>query len=169
MVASNQTQEKTMDGEQWNTSLTTSQVCSRYLHIYKSRVRCRIFLMFGWFNEYISQACCKACRQLNVLRRIGSFFEAATRLLIYKGFMKSHLSTFHSIKHYIIYFSGRFIIYCCCWGGVICNWYNVFIKTPMSYIKIRLGDNDNIYQIPSKIVGILSNEGDNENKVVLNR
>ncbi len=49
--------------------------------------------MFFWItnvNEYISQVCCKASGQLNVLRRIGSFFEEATRLLIYKCFIKSH-------------------------------------------------------------------------------
>ncbi len=42
------------------------------------------------FNEHISQLCCKASRQFNVFRRIGSFFEEATRLLIYKCFIKSH-------------------------------------------------------------------------------
>ncbi len=42
------------------------------------------------FNDCISQVCCKACHQLNVLWRIGSFFEEATRLLIYKCFIKSH-------------------------------------------------------------------------------
>ncbi len=34
--------------------------------------------------------CCKAGCQLNVLRRIGSFIEEATRLLIYKCSIKSH-------------------------------------------------------------------------------
>ncbi len=45
------------------------------------------------FNEHISQVCCKASHQLNVLtsKRIGVFFEEATRLLIYKCFIKSHL------------------------------------------------------------------------------
>ncbi len=41
------------------------------------------------FNEHISQVCCKASRQLNVLSRIGSIFEVAARLLIYKCFIKS--------------------------------------------------------------------------------
>ncbi len=43
-----------------------------------------------YFNEHISQMCCKASLQLNILRIIGSFFEEATRLLIYKRFIKSH-------------------------------------------------------------------------------
>ncbi len=34
------------------------------------------------FNDHIRQVSCKAIRQLNVLRRIGSFFKEATRLLI---------------------------------------------------------------------------------------
>ncbi len=42
------------------------------------------------FNEHISQVCCKASHQLNVLRRIGSFFEEATMLLIYKCLIKNH-------------------------------------------------------------------------------
>ncbi len=40
------------------------------------------------FNEHISQVCCKSSHQLNVLRRIGSFCEEATRLLIFKCFIK---------------------------------------------------------------------------------
>ncbi len=42
------------------------------------------------FNDHISQVCCKASHQLNVLRRIGFFFEEATKLLIYNCFIKSH-------------------------------------------------------------------------------
>ncbi len=42
------------------------------------------------FIEHISQVCCKASHQLNILRRIRSFFEEPTRLLIYKCFIKSH-------------------------------------------------------------------------------
>ncbi len=42
------------------------------------------------YNEHIIQVYCKASRELNVLIRIGSFFEEATRLLIYKCFIKSH-------------------------------------------------------------------------------
>ncbi len=41
------------------------------------------------FNDHISQLYCKASHLLNVLRQIGSFFEEATKLLIYKCFIKS--------------------------------------------------------------------------------
>ncbi len=42
------------------------------------------------FNEHISQVSCKASHQLNVFRGICFFVKEATRLLIYKCFIKIH-------------------------------------------------------------------------------
>ncbi len=43
------------------------------------------------FNEHISQVCCKASHQFIVLRRIGSFFGEATKLLISYDVVKPHI------------------------------------------------------------------------------